>query len=319
MTRDIFIGTLKTTIAIIAIVTIMLWWGAEINRAMAATLRFNPVVETNQIRVGDIFDGVGEHADHALAPAPKPGQSITWNTRTLMRISTAFDLGWSPNHHNEAVNIRRTGQIVPQELVEETVLSELYAKEGMQERMTLSLRDYQDIVLPDDANMQLQVVSLDYDPVSKTVGALMRANDPLIKTNYTIRGSLSRVIAVPVLRATMRKGDVIGEYDVDWIDISEHQLRPDMVIRAEDIVGMTPRRFISIGDVVRFNDLDKPKLVQRGEPVTITYNTGRIQLTAQGRALENGAKGHMIEVANKSSNRTIQAVVTGTREVSVLQ
>lgn len=319
MTRDNVLSLLKLTVIIAAAVILMMWWSAEINRAMAASLRFNPVIDTDQIHVGDVFEGVTKHADHALAPAPKPGQSITWNTRTLMRISSAFDLGWKPNHNNEAVSIRRSGQFVPVELVTETILAELYAREGLQERMTLKLSNYQDIVLPDDANMQLQVISLDYNPLDKTIDAFLRAHDPLVKVNYTIKGSLSKVIAVPVLRTTMRKGDVIGEYDVDWIDISEHQLRPDMVIRAEDIVGMTPRRFISVGDVVRFNDLDKPKIVQRGEAVTIIYNNGRIQLTAQGRALENGAKGNMIEVANKSSNRTLQAVVTGTRQVSVLQ
>lgn len=319
MTRDILITVAKMLATIALVVLMMMWWTAEINRAMAASLRLNPVIQGDHIRLGDVFDGVGSHANHALAPAPKPGEELVWNARTLTRIAVAFDLNWRPESTAQSVSIRRTGIVLPHDVIEETLLQALYEREGLHERFALSLEQDPGIILPDGAETGLSIITLHYDPFSRVVDAVVSPADPLVDGQYRLRGRLQQIVAVPVLRSTLRKGEVIGEYDIEWVDMKHAQIRPDMVVSAEDIVGMTPRRFVTIGQPVRFSDLDKPKLVKRGEPVTIVYNNGRIQLTAQGRALENGTKDMVIEVANRSSNRTLQAVVTGTREVTILQ
>ena len=319
MTRDILMTMVKMLVTVLVVTLMTLWWTAEINRAMAASLRINPVVEGDQIRLGDVFDGVGVNADYALAPAPKPGEELVWNARTLTRIARAFDLSWQPEHQMQSLSIRRSGVWMPSDHIEETLLQALYEQEELRDRYALTLEHHDDIILPDGAETGLTVLSLYHDPFGHSIDAVVTPSDPLINGQYRLRGRLEQIVAIPVLRSTLRKGELIGEYDVEWVDMKKKNIRPDMVVSAGDIVGMTPRRFITVGEPVRFSDLDKPRLVKRGEPVTIIYNTGRIQLTAQGRALENGTKDMLIEVANRSSNRTLQAVVTGTREVTILQ
>jgi flagella basal body P-ring formation protein FlgA len=51
--------------------------------------------------------------------------------------------------------------------------------------------------------------------------------------------------------------------------------------------------------------------VRRGESVTLTYTIPGISLTMRARALEDGAVGQSVRFQNASSNRTIDAVVTG--------
>ncbi len=51
--------------------------------------------------------------------------------------------------------------------------------------------------------------------------------------------------------------------------------------------------------------------------VTMTLETGQMQLTAQGRALDNGAAGDVVRIMNTSSNQVIEGVVQGLRTVSV--
>lgn len=51
--------------------------------------------------------------------------------------------------------------------------------------------------------------------------------------------------------------------------------------------------------------------VRRGESVILTYSVPGIQLSARARALEDGAVGQDIRLVNLSSNRTIDATVTG--------
>jgi flagella basal body P-ring formation protein FlgA len=51
--------------------------------------------------------------------------------------------------------------------------------------------------------------------------------------------------------------------------------------------------------------------VHRGESVMLTYSVPGVQLSARARALEDGAVGQDIRLVNLSSNRTIDATVTG--------
>lgn len=51
--------------------------------------------------------------------------------------------------------------------------------------------------------------------------------------------------------------------------------------------------------------------VRRGENVTLAYQMPGMSLTMRARAMEDGAVGQTIRLVNTSSNRTIDAVVTG--------
>lgn len=51
--------------------------------------------------------------------------------------------------------------------------------------------------------------------------------------------------------------------------------------------------------------------VQRGQTVMVVYRTPGVQLTTRARALEDGAVGQTIRLTNLTSNRTVDAVVTG--------
>lgn len=51
--------------------------------------------------------------------------------------------------------------------------------------------------------------------------------------------------------------------------------------------------------------------VRRGETVTITYAAPGMSLLMRARALEDGAIGQSVRLLNTSSNRTIDATVTG--------
>ena len=305
---------LRTCLAIVAIVLVLLAWSAEINAAMSATLRHNPTVEGDNVVLGDIFDGLTEDAEYALAPAPKPGEELTWSAHTLMRISNAFNLQWRPSSAMDQITIRRAGTLLTHKDIEEPILHRLYAQENITDTAELSFDNLSEIVLPHGTSPILMVDSLYYDELSRVFSATLVA---ATSRTYSVTGQLHKVIPVPVLKTVLRRDDIIGAYDIDWVNARENQIRNNVIVQADDLVGMTPRRSIEPGKPIKMADLAYPKIVKRGEPVSIVYNNGRISVTAQGRALENGAKGNLVTVSNNSSNRTLQAVVTGVREVSV--
>ena len=67
------------------------------------------VITHDQITLGDVFDGVTADADHYLAPAPELGKTITLGTYDLVRISDAFNLGWTPDGSTQHVARRNLG------------------------------------------------------------------------------------------------------------------------------------------------------------------------------------------------------------------
>ncbi len=51
--------------------------------------------------------------------------------------------------------------------------------------------------------------------------------------------------------------------------------------------------------------------VRRGETVTLTFRAPGVMLATRARALEDGAVGQSVRLVNTTSNRTIDAIVTG--------
>ena len=59
-----------------------------------------------------------------------------------------------------------------------------------------------------------------------------------------------------------------------------------------------------------------PKLVRRGQPVTVAVRLGALTITAQGRAQTDGREGDMVRVVT-SSSRTLEGVVEASGAVRV--
>jgi flagella basal body P-ring formation protein FlgA len=81
---------------------------------------------------------------------------------------------------------------------------------------------------------------------------------------------------------------------------------------------MSPRRPIRAQDIVRSTDLQTPVLVAKNSMVTVRLETDRMQLSVQGRALEEGAGGDVIRIMNTGSNTVVSAVVVDTGTVVVV-
>ena len=88
-------------------------------------------------------------------------------------------------------------------------------------------------------------------------------------------------------------------------------------IVADQVIGMSAKRALRSGQVLRASDVIKADVVARHEIVTIVYEAPGLLLTVRGKALVAGAVGETINVLNVQSNRTIQATVYGPGQVVV--
>lgn len=285
----------------------------------AAGLKDIAVVSGDMLTLGDLFDGLQEEQGGAvLGPAPQPGQDMVLNARTLYRIAVAMDVAWRPAGTGDQVIVRRAATTVSYGDLE-SGLKEALKNKGLEGDFVLSLNQgMPEIVLPSDYAPRVEVASLRFDPQADKFDAVLAApsaDNPVKR--LSVSGHVERMIPVPVLKNALRNGDIIGAADLDWIDLPARQVKAGTLLRAEDVTGMTPRRAAFAGKPLMEQDVERPKLVERGGSVTILFEDGPLVLSAKGRALQTGAMGDAVRVSNLSSNKTLQGVVTGGGEVTI--
>lgn len=308
----------KTGLALLMVLTALAGVVILPHTARAVSLKQNSVVSGDTIVLGDVFQGLPANQDKVLGLAPQPGQEMVLNARTLLRIAIALDLPWRPATSGDHIVLTRAASIVSRDMIEDAVRAEL-EKDGVEGNYKVSIPDTAaQIILAPDLEPGVEITGFNYKPETgwfEAMAVAPSAANPV--RSQKINGTVHKLIEVPVLRATLNAGDIIGARDLDLIEIKETDLRPDMIKDANELIGMTPRRMAVSGRPMKSSDLESPRIVTRGDIVTMQFMQGGLLLTANGKAMEHGAKGDTIRVVNSSSNKTIEALVTGSKEVTV--
>lgn len=116
-------------------------------------------------------------------------------------------------------------------------------------------------------------------------------------------------IDVPVALRDIRRGTVVSIKDFHWITMNEHDLNGDVIVDDIDIEGLMARRTIRSGQIFRNRDLRTQVVVARGQAVNIVLRTPFLQLSAKGKALENGGANEIIKVINTLSDKAVYATI----------
>lgn len=126
------------------------------------------------------------------------------------------------------------------------------------------------------------------------------------------------VVTVPALVPVRRlaPGEVLAEADLATADIPFARLPSSALRLRGELVGKEVQRALVAGRPIAATSVREPRAVRRGDQVLITYSGKGVDLTASGRALQDGILGDEVRVVNLSSNRTINVVVAGSGRVS---
>lgn len=136
-------------------------------------------------------------------------------------------------------------------------------------------------------------------------------------SRHGLRGQA--VVTVPALVPVRRlsPGEIVGEADLAPADIPLASL-PGAALRLRgELVGKEVQRALIAGRPVLAASVREPRAVRRGDQVLIAFSGDGIDLTAPGRALQDGILGDQVRVVNLASNRTITAAVAGSGRVTV--
>lgn len=275
-------------------------------------------VETEVIELGQI--GLLQGSQNLAAAVRKislgrfslPGQQITLDQQTIRSCLAAG--GVSPEKVRlmgaERVVVSRKGQELSGTLLTETARAYLQSQLAGQDAVIGEA-----ITVPSgrvmEAGKSCEVVPLlgnDRTPGRRTVILSFRENGQEISRiliPFEIRFRSRQVVAA----SDIAVGQVISPQAVRLETAETPELQ---TVELAEVVGMTARRAISAGTVIRPQWLQKPAppiLVQRRQKVVLKIDTGLMQITAGGEALDEGAEGQIIRV--KRGQRPDERIVLG--------
>ena len=122
---------------------------------------------------------------------------------------------------------------------------------------------------------------------------------------------MQRVIVVrPVSR-----GDLLTREDLGLQTLSRSG--SGGFIDIDELVGRRAKKSLRTGLVVHDRHLQPDWMVHAKQSVSVVNNTGGIQVTTAGIALENGRLGDLVKVRNLSSNSILHGFVAGTKKISI--
>ncbi|MBL4613951.1 MAG: flagellar basal body P-ring formation protein FlgA [Magnetovibrio sp.] len=290
--------------------------GATVDVIDFITLNDRVVIEDGVIRLGDVFRGSSKYANRVIAYAPRPGGRSVFDARWLKRVARAFKLNWRPASSAERIIVERASQLVRKDEIEALLHERLVAEGGdLSSRAKLSNRSFV-LHLPVGEDYLLDIEQMSFDQSTGRFSAILAWGTGKDERRR-VTGRLERLIEVPVLSQRKMGGDIIQKSDLKWIEVTEKRLARNAIIDASRLIGMAAKRSIGAGKAISASDIRRPKVVSKGQIVTMVLVTPIMRLTTKGKALQAGGTGDTIRISNTQTSTVVEGVITGPGQVRV--
>ncbi len=147
-----------------------------------------------------------------------------------------------------------------------------------------------------------------------TVGVSCQSNKP-----WKLYVPVSIKIYKPVLAASryLPRGTVIKAQDLQIVDGDVATLGRGYFTEYDHVVGKVVKQAMMAGRIVDPYHIDNPKIVRRGESVTILASSAGFEIRMKGKAMMDGTAGDLIKVKNLKSRRIVEGKVVSTGVVKV--
>ena len=282
-----------------------------------AIARARVVMDAPQVRLADLFDNAGPNGGRVLGPAPAPGQRYIVPVAQLAAI--ARDNGLSMVGGGPTL-VERPGRAIAREEVE-AVLRQALAAAGaaVGTEARLEMQPFTPPTVPMGVTPQLIVEDLSWDQGSGRFAATLTAiaaGEQPVRTR--LAGRLNDLVAVPVTIRRLAAGTPVTASDVRIVRLAPDRVPADAVRDPAELGGQVLRRALPPGAPVSLSELGGRLMVVKGQPVVMAIEVPGLAVTAQGRALENGARGDIVQVLNAASRAVIEATVIGPGRVRVI-
>lgn len=283
-------------------------------------LRGETELRRMNVKLSDVFDGVPADIDRDIAQAPAPGKQVTYDVTVLKRIADKYRLGWEPQGNSDHILITSASTRITADTIRDAVIKKVKENNPTSKggEIDVSFDNHAlQIDLPADHGADFALNNFDFDASSKRFHADLVADGGNGAFSVPLMGHITFKRHIPVLARRLEGGTTISASDVDWSMVPEDRVNMSVVTEVSQLVGHELRRDTDEGELIHTNDVIPPRLVTRGSLITMKIETALMLVTAQGKALQDGAQGDVVRVLNTQSNRMLEGTVSGPGTVTI--
>lgn len=275
------------------------------------SLRNSIMVDDDVVRLGDLFMESLSVGDTPITQAPAPGQTISLDARFLRQVARVYRLDWQPGSKFDKVLVGRVSQRIDANQVMTAMNDAIRQRTGNDAHLDLVL-DGGDVefVLPTSIAASISVQKLQYDPATQRFAAtlVVPAEGPTVQQRH-VSGTIYETIDIPVFNRAMVAGTTVQAIDLQWISVRTDRLIGNVITDSRQLIGMTTKRPLRTGQMIRGSDLVMTPTIRKNTLVTLALQSGQMNLTITGRALEDAAIGQPIRVVNVNSKKELTGIV----------
>ena len=293
-------------------------WATDLPEA-PVMLNAQVTVSSDMVALGDLFANAGDAANRPVAYAPQPGKKAVFDARWLARVAKAYKLDWRPLGTRDRAIVERASSIISRTDIEDTLQAVLVSDFGAEVGLNIELSNSSlRLHVPVEAEATVAVNDVKFDARTGRFSAYVSApaHDPNAARSR-VTGNLISMTEIPVLTRRMMSGEVIGEGDIEWVKTRTARLQGDVISDAGQLIGLAAKRGLRAGQPIRTAEVRTPRLISKGQIVTLVVKTPAMTLTSQGRALDEGGRGDVIRIINTQSRTTVEGTINRTGVVTV--
>jgi flagellar basal body P-ring formation protein FlgA len=294
---------------------------AQTDGDAAPKLKSAATVAGDIVRIGDLVDNAGAVADVPIFRAPDLGQTGSVPAARVIEAVRSHHILALDSRGLTEVLVTRESRTITATDVEARIVRALAGKYGLPDTNSLAVafdNPVRPLQVESTATGELAVARLNYEPRGNRFDIAFELPGSAAARRLPLRftGSISETFATVVPAHELAQGQVVKASDLAIERRPKGELTATTVTTIEQAQGLSARRALRAGQLIRQADLVKPELVARNQSVAMVYEVPGILLTVRGKALEGGALGDVINVLNVESKRTIQATIIGPARVS---
>ena len=122
---------------------------------------------------------------------------------------------------------------------------------------------------------------------------------------------------VITLSQPIRRGELFNADILSYEKKEVSKLRSGFITHKADIINKQATRHLSIGTVITQANITEPKLIKKGDHITITAQLPNLEISVAGVAMMDGKKNQIIRVKNLKTQQVIQATVIEKGHVTI--
>ena len=202
---------------------------------------------------------------------------------------------------------------------EEAVAAALHQK-GIDDKLLVTMNGRKDqAIYSYDKPVTVVIKGLQVEKIDHhwSASMLFVANGEVISA-IPAAGHFDEIAELPVLKRAIRAGDIISENDIEVRDFSQTHTRTDTVTDMSALIGKSPTHNLSPARPIREHEIANPTVMKKNAIVEMRYSSPGMEISTTGEAMNDGARGDIINVRNSASKKIVRGVIADNKTVTII-